>query len=206
MVNKKICALLVLMMMGTYTISQNSVYAEDTTSETTEVSVIKGNKDAFEMVENLIAKKNYQESLKYLDAYISSKPKKYEAEKDYQTAIDLKTDDDKFVTGTKVLSAVVLGADKQEQLQNPELGNLYAKLMYAQKAQNKTSYESSYAKAVELNSHIYLPQPKKDEISQINCPQKYGKVFNPQGDDKFLYDAINDIENENYRDSVFKSQ
>ena len=223
MVNKKICALLVLMMMGTYTISQNSVYAEDTTSETTEVSVIKGNKDAFEMAENLIAKKNYQESLKYLDAYISSKPKKYEAyklrgdayyalrrynlaEKDYQTAIDLKTDDDKFVTGTKVLSAVVLGADKQEQLQNPELGNLYAKLMYAQKAQNKTSYESSYAKAVELNSHIYLPQPKKDEISQINCPQKYGKVFNPQGDDKFLYDAINDIENGNYRDSVFKSQ
>lgn len=223
MVNKKICALLVLMMMGTYTISQNSVYAEDTTSETTEVSVIKGNKDAFEMAENLIAKKNYQESLKYLDAYISSKSKKYEAyklrgdayyalrrynlaEKDYQTAIDLKTDDDKFVTGTKVLSAVVLGADKQEQLQNPELGNLYAKLMYAQKAQNKTSYESSYAKAVELNSHIYLPQPKKDEISQINCPQKYGKVFNPQGDDKFLYDAINDIENEKYRDSVFKSQ
>lgn len=211
------------MMMGTYTISQNSVYAEDTTSETMEVSVIKGNKDAFEMAENLIGQKNYQESLKYLDAYISSKPKKYEAyklrgdayyalrrynlaETDYQTAIDLKTDDDKFVTGTKVLSAVVLGADKQEQLQNPELGNLYAKLMYAQKAQNKTSYESSYAKAVELNSHIYLPQPKKDEISQINCPQKYGKVFNPQGDDKFLYDAINDIENENYRDSVFKSQ
>ncbi len=211
------------MMMGTYTISQNSVYAEDTTSETTEVSVIKGNKDAFEMAENLIGQKNYQESLKYLDAYISSKPKKYEAyklrgdayyalrrynlaETDYQTAIDLKTDDDKFVTGTKVLSAVVLGADKQEQLQNPELGNLYAKLMYAQKAQNKTSYELSYAKAVELNSHIYLPQPKKDEISQINCPQKYGKVFNPQGDDKFLYDAINDIENGNYRDSVFKSQ
>ena len=223
MVNKKICALLVLMMMGTYTISQNSVYAEDTTSETTEVSVIKGNKDAFEMAENLIGQKNYQEALKYLDAYISSKPKKYEAyklrgdayyalrrynlaETDYQTAIDLKTDDDKFVTGTKVLSAVVLGADKQEQLQNPELGNLYAKLMYAQKVQNKTSYESSYAKAVELNSHIYLPQPKKDEISQINCPQKYGKVFNPQGDDKFLYDAINDIENGNYRDSVFKSQ
>lgn len=211
------------MMMGTYTISQNSVYAEDTTSETTEVSVIKGNKDAFEMAENLIGQKNYQEALKYLDAYISSKPKKYEAyklrgdayyalrrynlaEKDYQTAIDLKTDDDKFVTGTKVLSAVVLGADKPEQLQNPELGNLYAKLMYAQKAQNKTSYESSYAKAVELNSHIYLPQPKKDEIFQINCPQKYGKVFNPQGDDKFLYDAINDIENGNYRDSVFKSQ
>lgn len=211
------------MMMGTYTISQNSVYAEDTTSETTEVSVIKGNKDAFEMAENLIGQKNYQEALKYLDAYISSKPKKYEAyklrgdayyalrrynlaEKDYQTAIDLKTDDDKFITGTKVLSAVVLGADKQEQLQNPELGNLYVKLMYAQKAQNKTSYESSYAKAVELNSHIYLPQPKKDEISQINCPQKYGKVFNPQGDDKFLYDAINDIENGNYRDSVFKSQ
>ena len=212
-----------LMMMGTYTISQNSVYAEDLNSETTEITVIKGNKDSFETAENLIAQKNYQESLKYLDAYISSKPKKYEAyklrgdayyalrrydlaEKDYQMAVDLKTDDDKFVTGTKVLSAVVLGADKQEQLQNPELGNLYAKLMYAQKAQNKTSYESSYAKAVELNSHIYLPQPKKDENSQINFPQKYGKVFNPQGDDKFLYGAIDDIEQENYRDSVFKSQ
>ena len=65
MVNKKICALLVLMMMGTYTISQNSVYAENTTSETTEVSVIKGNKDAFEMAENLIGQKNYQEALKY---------------------------------------------------------------------------------------------------------------------------------------------
>ena len=76
MVNKKICALLVLMMMGTYTISQNSVYAEDTTSETTEVSVIKGNKDAFEMAENLIGQKNYQESLRYLDAYVSTKPKK----------------------------------------------------------------------------------------------------------------------------------
>ncbi len=223
MVNKKICALIILMMMGTYTISQNSAYAEESTAETTEVSVIKGNKDAFETAENLINQKSYQEALKYLDAYISSKPKKYEAyklrgdayyalrrydlaEKDYQTAIDLKTDDDKFVTGTKVLSAVVLGADKQEQLQNPELGNLYGKLMYAQKAQNKTSYESSYAKAVELNSHIYLPQPKKDEIAQINCPQKYGKVFNPQGDDKFLYGAIDDIEQENYRDSVFKSQ
>lgn len=210
-------------MMGACTISQNSVYAEDSTSETSEITSIKGNKDAFEMAESLIDKKNYQDSLKYLDAYISSKPKKYEAyklrgdayyalrrynlaEKDYQSAIDLKTDDDKFVTGTKVLSAVVLGADKQEQLQNPELGNLYGKLMYAQKAQNKTSYEASYAKAVELNSHIYLPQPKKDEISQINCPQKYGKEFNPQGDDKFLYGAIDDIEQENYRDSVFKSQ
>ena len=56
---------------------------------------------------------------------------------------------------------MVLGADKQEQLQNPELGNLYAALMYAQKAQNKPEYETSYSKAVEYNSHIYLPQPKK---------------------------------------------
>ena len=67
---------------------------------------------------------------------------------------------------------MVLGADKQEQLQNPELGNLYAALMYAQKAQNKPEYETSYSKAVEYNSHIYLPQPKKNEIAQINCPQK----------------------------------
>lgn len=75
-------------------------------------------------------------------------------------AIDLKASDDKFLTGTKVLGAVVLGADKQDQLQNPELGNLYAKLMYAQKALNNPAYETSYSKAVEYNSHIYLPQPK----------------------------------------------
>ena len=101
---------------------------------------------------------------------------------------------------------MVLGADKQEQLQNPELGNLYAALMYAQKAQNKPEYETSYSKAVEYNSHIYLPQPKKNEIAQINCPQKYGKVLNPQGVDSYIYGAIEDIEKGNYRDSIFKSQ
>ena len=56
------------------------------------------------------------------------------AEKDYQTAVDLKAEDDKFITNTKVITAAVLGADKNDQRQNPELGNLYAKLMYAQKA------------------------------------------------------------------------
>lgn len=231
MINKnKLCALIVLMVIGTCSISYNSVYAEDGESnsaaselESSDTEVIKGNKSAFETAEDLVSQKDYQNAIRYLDAYIISKPKKYEgyklrgdayyalrrydlAEQDYQTAVDLKTDDDKFITGTKVISAVVLGADKQEQLQNTELGNLYARLMYAQKAQNKPSYETSYSKAVEYNSHIYLPQPKKEDISRINCPQKYGKVFNPQGDDEYLYGAIEDIENENYRASIFKSQ
>ena len=224
---KKICALIILMMMGAFTVAQNSVYAKEEETTVVESQVeqkeIKGNKDALETAQDLINKKDFQGALAYLDAYISAKQKKYEgyklrgeayyalrrydlAAKDFQTAIDLKTVDDKFMTGTKVLGAVVLGADKQEQLQNPELGNLYARLMYAQKALNNPAYETSYAKAVEYNSHIYLPQPKKNQISQINCPQKYGKDFNPQGDDKFLYGAIEDIEKENYRDSIFKSQ
>lgn len=223
---KKICTLIMLMMMGTFTVAQNSVYANDDAAviETQAAQKeIKGNKDAFETAQELINKKDFQGALEYLDAYVSSKSKKYEgyklrgdayyalrrydlAEKDYQTAVDLKAEDDKFITNTKVITAVVLGVDKNEQRQNPELGNLYARLMYAQKAQNKPAYEASYAKAVELNSHIYLPQPKKDEIAQINCPQKYGKVFNPKGDDKFLYGAIEDIEKENFRDAIFKSQ
>ncbi len=222
---KNICALLILMMMGAITVAGNAVYANDeaVSAEVAEQKEIKGNKDALETAQDLINNKNFQGALTYLEAYISSKPKKYEgyklrgdayyalrrydlAEKDYQTAVDLKAEDDKFITNTKVITAAVLGADKNDQRQNPELGNLYAKLMYAQKAQNNPAYEVSYAKAVEFNSHIYLPQPKKDDITQINCPQKYGKVFNPQGDDKFLYGAIEDIEKENFRDSIFKSQ
>ena len=129
-----------------------------TTSETAQVqdeqTQIKGNKDSYDKAIESMENKDYQSAIVYLSAYINSKPKKYEAyklrgdcfyalkqfilaQKDYQTAIDLKTNDDKFLTSTKVIGAVVLGADKQEQLQNPELGNLYAKLMYAQKALNK---------------------------------------------------------------------
>lgn len=184
---------------------------------------IKGNKDSFDKAVECMDKKDFQSAIVYLTAYISSKPKKYEAyklrgdcfyalrqyvlaQKDFQSAIDIKTSDDKFVTNTKVIGAVVLGADKQEQLQNPELGNLYGKLMYAQKALNNPAYETSYSKAVEYNSHIYLPQPKKSDIAQINCPQKYGKVLNPQGVDEYIYGAVEDIEKQHFNESVYKVQ
>lgn len=213
--------------------ASNIVKAEDSTLVATpEVSSqvqdeqqgqIKGNKDSFDKAVESMDNKDYQSAIVYLSAYITSKPKKYEAYKlrgdcfyalrqfvlaqnDYQTAIDLKASDDKFLTGTKVLGAVVLGADKQEQLQNPELGNLYAKLMYAQKALNNPAYETSYSKAVEYNSHIYLPQPKKSDIALINCPQKYGKVLNPKGADEYLYGAIDDIENSHFNEAIYKAQ
>ena len=213
--------------------ASNIVKAEDSTLVATpEVSSqvqdeqqgqIKGNKDSFDKAVESMDNKDYQSAIVYLSAYITSKPKKYEAYKlrgdcfyalrqfvlaqnDYQTAIDLKASDDKFLTGTKVLGAVVLGADKQDQLQNPELGNLYAKLMYAQKALNNPAYETSYSKAVEYNSHIYLPQPKKSDIALINCPQKYGKVLNPKGADEYLYGAIDDIENSHFNEAIYKAQ
>jgi len=170
-----------------------------------------------------MGQKDFQSAIVYLSAYIQSKPKKYEAyqlrgecfyelrqyqlaQKDFEKAIELKTEDDKFLTGTKVLSAVVLGADKQSQYQNPELGNMYAQLMYAQKAQNNVAYEESLQKAFEYNSHIYLPQPSKKEITKINCPQKYGKKINTTGIDKDIYDAINLIEKEQFNEAVYKTQ
>lgn len=213
--------------------ASNIVKAEDSTVVATpevlsqvqdeQQSQIKGNKDSFDKAVEAMNNKDYQSAIVYLSAYITSKPKKYEAYKlrgdcfyalrqfvlaqnDYQTAIDLKASDDKFLTGTKVLGAVVLGADKQEQLQNPELGNLYAKLMYAQKALNNPAYETSYSKAVEYNSHIYLPQPKKSDIALINCPQKYGKVLNPKGADEYLYGAIDDIANSHFNEAIYKAQ
>lgn len=222
---KKICALIFLMVLGTTTIAGAEETNPSLTSDTTQVSEseIKGNKEAIEKAEQYMKNKDYQSAIVYLSAYIGSKPKKYEgyklrgdcfyalrqyalAEKDYQTAIDLKAGDDKFMTGTKVIGAVVLGADKNEQLQNPELGTLYSKLMYAQKAQNNPAYENSYVKAMEYNSHIYLPKPKNTEIAQINCPQKYGKILNPQGVDEYIYGAIDDIENGHFSEAVFKVQ
>ena len=226
---KKFCILMFLMALS----ASNIVKAEDSTLvATSEVSSqvqdeqqgqIKGNKDSFDKAVESMDNKDYQSAIVYLSAYITSKPKKYEAYKlrgdcfyalrqfvlaqnDYQTAIDLKASDDKFLTGTKVLGAVVLGADKQDQLQNPELGNLYAKLMYAQKALNNPAYETSYSKAVEYNSHIYLPQPKKSDIALINCPQKYGKVLNPKGADEYLYGAIDDIEKSHFNEAIYKAQ
>ncbi len=218
----KICLLAIIMMLGTTVIADESVSgAESVVSRTDEQ--IKANKETFEKAQEAISKKDYQSAIVYLTAYISSKSKKYEAYKlrgeafyalrqyklasiDFQTAIDLKAADDKLVTGTKVLGAMVLGADKQSQYQNTELGNLYGELMYAQKALNLPAYETSYKKAVEYNSHIYLPQPKKEDIAKINYPQKYGKILNPQGDDTYIYGAIDDIENGKYHDAVFKTQ
>lgn len=182
---------------------------------------IKVNKDTLGKASELMSQKNFAGALPYLNAYIEAKPKKYqgyklrgeayyalrrysEAVSDFQRAADIKTGDDKFATGTKVISAVVLGADKQEQYQNPELGILYGELMYAQKAVNDSMYEVSYKKAMEYNSHQYLPEPKKSEIPKINCPQKYGKVFNPQGIDADIYAVIDDIEKGKYSEAVYK--
>lgn len=181
---------------------------------------IKVNRDTLDKASELMAQKDFEGALPYLNAYIEAKPKKYqgyklrgeayyalrrynEAVKDFQQAVDIKTSDDKFATGTKVFSAVVLGADKQEQYQNPELGILYGELMYAQKAVNDNMYEVSYKKAMEYNSHQYLPEPKKSEISKINCPQKYGKVFNPQGIDADISLVTEDIENGKYTEAVY---
>ena len=184
---------------------------------------VKANKETLDKAQAAYDNKDYQAAIVYSTIYINAKPKKYEAyklrgdafyalrqfnlaQKDYQTAVDLKMADDKLMTGTKYVSAIILGADKNEQLQNTELGNLYGRLMYAQKAQNDPKYEESYANAVKYNSHIYLPQPSKSDINKINCPQKYGKIINPQGIDIPITKAIEDIEKENYHEAIFKIQ
>ncbi len=199
---------------------QKEQISDDISSEDKKV---KGNKETFEKAQAAFENKDFQNAIVLSTIYINSKPKKYEAyklrgdafyalhqfelaQKDYQTAVNLKSADDKLMTNTKYVSAVILGADKNEQLQNTELGNLYGRLMYAQKALNDPKYEESYANAVKYNSHIYLPQPKKSEINKINCPQKYGKVINPQGIDSAIYGAIDDIEKENYHNAIFKIQ
>ena len=234
MKKKKIGIFVLLMLLGAYSVgfAQEDVLisdkadkksvqnADNNIQESSAVSL--KNMDTMEKAHYAISIKDYQSAIVYLTNYITSKPKKYEAYKlrgecfyalrqyklaqnDFQTAINLKASDDKFITGTKVLGAMVLGADKQEQYQNTELGNLYGMLMYAQKASNSSTYEASYQKAFEYNSHIYLPQPKKEDIAKINCPQKYGKVLNPQGVDEYIYGAIDDIENKNYSEAVSKS-
>ena len=224
--NKNLGLLVAIMMLSIANINM-PVYSVDKvdTAENQSLSSeeIKANKETLEKASNAILNKDYQSAIVYLTAYINNKPKKYEvykmrgeafyalrqyrlAQNDFQTAIELKSADDKFITGTKVLSAVVLGADKQDQYQNPELGNLYGELMYAQKALNNPAYESTYQKAFQYNSHIYLPQPKKDDIAKINCPQKYGKVLNPQGVDSYIYGAISDIEKGKFNEAAYKTQ
>lgn len=201
-----------------------SVYAQEeavTEQKLQSAPEIKVDKDTPEDVVELIKKKDYDSALPLLNAYIESKPKKYIGYKlrgevyyalrrydlaaaDFQKAVEIKTEDDKFVTGAKVISAVVLGADKKDQYQNPELGALYGQLMYAQKAVNDNMYEVSYKKALEYNSHLYLPAPKKADIPKINCPQKYGREFNPQGIDADIAAVIADIEKGDFSEAAYK--
>ena len=225
--SNKVCLLLFLLALGVCNISpNNSVCAQEEPVQFSPVQPEDVKIDGDELFDNAqkaIDRKDYQSAIVYLTNYINQKPKKYEAykfrgdafyalrqyvlaEQDYQTAISIKAANDKFLTGTKVIGAMVLGADKQEQLQNPELGNLYARLMYAQKALNNPVYESALEKAYKYNSHIYLPRPKKEEIALINCPQKYGKMLNPQGVDSYIYGAIDDIENGHFSEAVYKTQ
>lgn len=225
--SNKVCLLLFLLTLGVCNIStDNTVYAQEETTQVAPVQAedVKVDEDElFDNAQKSIDRKDYQSAIVYLTNYINQRPKKYEAykfrgdsfyalrqyvlaEQDYQTAISIKAGNDKFLTGTKVLGAMVLGADKQEQLQNPELGNLYARLMYAQKALNNPVYESALEKAYEYNSHIYLPRPKKEDIALINCPQKYGKMLNPQGVDSYIYGAIEDIEKGHFSEAVYKTQ
>ncbi len=184
---------------------------------------VKANKDTLSKAQTAIDNKDFSEAINCLTGYINSKSNRYEAYKlrgdayyalrryelaanDYQKAVDLKFDDDKFSTGTKYVSAVILGADKNEQLQNPELGNLYAALMYAKKAQNDPTYQQAYENAVKYNSHIYLPVENSSNINRINCPQKYYKPLNPTGIDEKINLAIKDIENNDFHSSIFKIQ
>jgi len=220
--NKKISLAAVVLLLGTYVFSPVAAWEEARITEGEE-QVVKANKSTLDKARAAINNKNFVSAIDYLSVYIDSKPKKYEpyemrgdayyalrlysdAERDYQTAIDIKSAGDKLITNTKYLSAVVLGADKNEQLQNVELGNLYGKLMYAQKAQNAPAYATAYENALKYNSHIYLPQPKKENIAMINCPQKYGKPLNPDGIDADIYGAIDDIKNENYSQAIFRIQ
>ena len=221
--DKKIGILVILALLSI----SNASFAEDTIdfglTQDVPFEKIKANKDTILKAQEAIENKDYNTAVTLLTAYINEKPKKYEvyklrgdayyalrrydlAQKDYQTAIDIKAGEDKFMTNTKYVSAIVLGADKKEQLQNAELGDLYGALMYAQKAQNDQNYLLSYENAVKYNSHIYLPQPNKRDINRVNCPQKYGKVLNPQGVDAQIYGAVDDIEKGNYNEALYKLQ
>ena len=193
--NNKIGLLVIVTLLSVCTIG-NQAYSKPATegviltaNSDENITTIKANKETLESAKADMAEKKYESAITYLNAYISGKPKKYEgyklrgecyyalreyelARQDFQTAVDIKTSDDKFITGTKVVSAYVLGADREGQTQNPELGILYGELMYAQKALNDPAYEESFRKAFEYNSHQYLPQPKANDILKINCPQK----------------------------------
>lgn len=221
--NKKIGILVLVALLSV----SNCVMADDNINfdfgQDNAIEKIKANKDTLAKAQDAMNAKDYQTAINLLTGYINEKPKKYEAyklrgdayyalrryimaQRDYKTAIDIKSSEDKFMTNTKYVSAIVLGADKNEQLQNAELGDLYGALMYAQKAMNDPAYTTSYENAVKYNSHIYLPQPNKNDVNKINCPQKYGKILNPQGIDIKIYGAIDDIAKGNYNESLYKLQ
>lgn len=221
--NKKIGILVLVALLSV----SNCVMADDNINfdfgQDNAIEKIKANKDTLSKAQDAMTAKDYQTAINLLTGYINEKPKKYEAyklrgdayyalrryimaQRDYQTAVDIKSSEDKFMTNTKYVSAIVLGADKNEQLQNAELGDLYGALMYAQKAMNDPAYTTSYENAVKYNSHIYLPQPNKNDVNKINCPQKYGKILNPQGIDIKIYGAIDDIAKGNYNESLYKLQ
>ena len=227
--NNKIGLLLAVMVLGACNLSDRQLYAQPATEGVIITAKeirdnsdsIKANRETLENAQAEMENKNYEAAIQYLDAYISGKPKKYEGYKlrgkcyyalrkyelardDFQKAVDIKTADDRFITGTKIVGAVVLGADKNDQYQNPELGLLYGDLMYAQKALNDPAYEESYKKAFQYNSHMYLPQPKATDIFRINCPQKYGKIFNPQGNDADIAAVVNDIEKGDFHEAAYK--
>lgn len=197
--------------------------SESSSGENIVTEKIKANKSTLEKSQEAINSKDFATAVKYLSGYINSKPQKYEAYKlrgdayyelrqyklakdDYQTAVNIKSSADKAMTSTKYISAVILGADKNEQLQNAELGELYGRLMYAQKALNDPAYATSYENAIKYNSHIYLPKPKKNDIYQINTPQKYGKPLNPQGIDVYIYGAVDEIAKDNFNEALYKLQ
>ena len=138
-----ILVLLALLSLSNCAIAEdiNFDFGQDTAFEK-----IKANKDTILKAQEAMDNKDYQTAVSLLTAYINEKPKKYEAyklrgdayyairryymaQKDYQTAIDIKSSEDKFMTNTKYVSAIVLGADKNEQKQNAELGDLYGALM-----------------------------------------------------------------------------
>src|SRR5574344_2160946 len=136
---KKICLFVFLMVLGSCAINTNCcVYASDNSNASSETAEpvqeeIKGNKDAFEKASDCINNKDYQSAIVYLTAYITAKPKKYEAYK--------------------------LRGDAFYALRQ---------YIFAQKALNNPAYETSYDKAVQYNSHIYLPAPKQSDIALIN--------------------------------------
>lgn len=69
---------MMLMVLGTCSISNRTYAADDVQSvelSATVIDEIKGNKEAFEKAEELIANKDYNSAIVYLDAFIQSKPK-----------------------------------------------------------------------------------------------------------------------------------